>query len=135
MATTIKLPNALLQNQAAVMIDFMDGGACVNEKVSPGIESHTSPNIIKMNCGNCHNIDNLVSLFWWDNFSISICRIPAQKNDNAAHIPPTNMLLNGANSILNFNSMGTMTLCQSGIIINNRRAPKAFAWKNSRTFS
>lgn len=123
--TTIKLPNALLQNHAAVIMDFIDGGASVNENVRPGIESHTSPIIIKINWGNCHKMEIWSPLF--SRRSICSCKIPAHTNDRAALMPPITMLFSGAISMLQNKSNGTTILCHNGIINSSIIAPTAFA--------
>lgn len=97
---TIKFPNALLQNQAAVITDRIDNGDWVKENVNPGIDSHTSPNIINVNWGNCHKIDILLLSFDKIRLSMWHSKIAAHKNDKAAQMPPILMLFKGDIRIL-----------------------------------
>lgn len=131
MAMIIKLPKALLQNQAAVITDRIEGGDCVNEKLNPGIESHISPSIISKNCGNCHNIDTLSLSFDWSRFSMFAWRIAAHKKDKTALNPPIAILVKGEIRMLNTNNPGITTFCHSGIKINRSNAPTALAWSAS----
>lgn len=127
--TTMRLPKALLQNQAAVMTDFIDGGAWVNANCRPGIDSSTSPIMIKKNCGNCHKIENHFNPFW----SIITWRMPEQTNDNEAQMPPNITLVSGSISTFHNRIIGTIAFCQTGIIISNIDAPIAFAWSASNS--
>lgn len=132
MATTIRLPNALLQNQAAVSTDFMDGGAWVNENRSPGMESSTSPIMMRKNWGICHRIE-----YCWSSIvaftsvilfrSMASCRNPAQANDRAAHTPPMVTLFSGGISTRASANSGRTKFCQTGIKISSMIAPIAFA--------
>lgn len=131
MAMTIKLPNALLQNQAAVITDRIENGDCVNENDKPGIERVHSPSIINRNCGNCHNIDHCSPLFVWRDCSIFTCKSPAQKNARTALKPPMAMLCSGDIRMLYTSSAGITTFCQIGIKIRSNKAPTAFAWSAS----
>lgn len=123
MTTTIKFPKAFKQNQAASMTDFIHGGDWVNENASPGIESHTSPIIIKKNCGNCQRME----IFWCESLSIASCNIPAQTKDTAALMPPISMLFRGEIRTLHSDNAGVMTFSQSGINAMSKSAPTAFA--------
>lgn len=129
MMTTMRLPNALLQYQAAVITDFIVGGACRKANASPVIDSHISPNIIKKNCGNCHKIDSFAPVGSRIVYhSISYWSMPAQTNDSIAHRPPNAMHCNGDSSMLHRASNGTHTDFQNGIMNNRRSAPTPFAY-------